>query len=251
MARASQAKAGADFSTEVMPWGTIYRGTREALLAAGVLQEAWIPPRSERKNRSARTRLADGRLVRVYTKGKRTEVWLDATPEEIAAREVAEEARREAETAPFRKIHAATLAGLSESVRALARRYPRLRVTGADVLLMSGRVLQTIALRGKLPDLMGYGLVTLAMIECARCSDQRRGPRLAHVTPLGCGYSLRELDGGADYDKSSRFELRLSTATHPYGPERFAVTEARRVLARIFGGATAGHGKPARGRPSP
>jgi hypothetical protein len=87
-------------------WGIAYRGDKEALLAAGVLREEWMPRVPPGKKKTVgRTTLPDGREVhvsRVHSARKAgrelpLDVWHKFTDEEVAQRQPRFDAARKAE----------------------------------------------------------------------------------------------------------------------------------------------------------
>lgn len=185
-----------------------YLGSQEALIAAGVLREEWIPDKSRGpKNGNVYTHLPDGRSVAVYrrTLGRLEVQHYPPAAERkanhkryFAEREAAEAAARAARGGdPYRQIVNHPARYITEGGRysrylanELRNRYPGLVVQEAKIyprVPRDGDPQQSITLVGTLEALRSFGLVTDAMI--ANAEDGRRGTQ--HL-PIGDWFGLDE-----------------------------------------------------------
>lgn len=231
--------------SEAFEWGDIHTGPREALIAAGLLLEEWIPVNKPSKNGSVETILADGRRVYVYRKGKYLEVRIDAPAavcQERRAKRKAELAERQARTLPLRLSLRDRYFVILNALRA---RYPGVEVADFGYTETGdGGVSQCVTFQATIERLLACGLLTPTMLEAAREPDQRRIGSRHRTTPLGCGFLLFETDG----DPLVRLNIYSNLAPHERGA--IAVNDARRELARIFAGRGARRRRGSQGAPS-
>ncbi len=209
-------------------WGQIFRGTREALIAAGIAEARHFPAGLLPKGKRAPTQLHQGRKIRVHRATRKGvfEIWRDEySPEEQRAADEREQQARAAARRESLKLPRYPIGYATSLLARLRARYPGVGVTHAEMHDQGrGWLLLVVKFEAPLAVLLEAGLVTSAMVEAA-WHRRRRGPS-RDTNPIGDGFSLYGSEQGA--------QLTIYTATSPRERPRIATDDARRLLKRFM-----------------
>ncbi len=208
------------------PWGQIFTGTREALIAAGLAEEIHFSLKPTKGRRTDRQQHL-GRTIEVRHSGRKGifEIWRQGYTEDEERAAEERKRRREAEAErQFLKLPRFPHGYLVSLLARLTQRYPGMQI-GANSWVekcSDGSVTQCVTFKAPLSDLLKFGLVTEKMMH----EERECRPDHYRTNANGDRFSLEGDERTAS--------LTIWTNTEPHERPRIAVHDAARQLKRFM-----------------